>query len=51
MVDVLADPEMIGFKRGKPIYQIIHTEAPIQNKKYIEEDFRNPYKSSRAGCL
>ena len=51
MVDILIDPEMIGFKRGKPIYQIRHSEFPIENKKYIEEDLRNPYRSSRAGCL
>ncbi|HLD57251.1 MAG TPA: hypothetical protein VJA47_03035 [archaeon] len=49
MVDILADPEMVGFKRIKHIYQIMEPVAPIEMKG--SEDYRVPYKSSKAGCL
>ena len=49
MVDILADPEMVGFKRERPIYQI---RISISfDKKHVNEDYRIPYKSSKAECL
>jgi len=50
MVDVLADPAMVGFKRGKPIYQIIEPDI-IRDVKSVKEDYKIPYKSSKIGCL
>ena len=51
MVDILADPGMIGFKRGKPIYQIRESDLQSDPRRHIKEDYESPYKSSKAGCL
>lgn len=50
MVDILEDPEMVGFKKGKPIYQIRGHCMSLDLKIYIE-DYKIPYRSSKAGCL
>ena len=52
MVDILADPEMVGFKRERPKYpirEIYDLRVRIPNK--IIEDYRIPYRSSKVGCL
>ncbi|MBI4163580.1 MAG: hypothetical protein HY512_01845 [Candidatus Aenigmarchaeota archaeon] len=50
MVDILADPEMVGFKRIKHIYQIIEQSRSLDTRSQ-KEDYRTPYRSSNAGCL
>ncbi len=50
MVDVLTDPEMIGFKRIKHIYQIIEPSESLDTRSQ-KEDYKIPYRSSKAGCL
>ena len=58
MVDVLVDPEMVGFKRERPKYPIheiyaLRARIPkgIMEDSRVIEDYSVPYRSSKAGCL
>ncbi len=50
MVDILSDPEMVGFKRIKHIYQIIEPDRHVDLRS-VREDYKIPYRSSGVGCL
>ena len=58
MVDILAVPEMIEYKREKPkypidqIYDIRNPRMPFDMQNHIiKEGYQIPYRPSKAGCL